>query len=120
MPYGDPGPVTWSLLGGSHALWLASSPRLYIPTMAFHHPMAVDLLAGSRDPTRGEADRLAGMLTARGQEALDTIVPDATHTWRGARSELPYALAFASRHLTVRRGARPPPGNAAPGPAGPA
>jgi len=67
-----------------------------------------------------QADRLAGMLTARGQEALDTIVPDATHTWRGARSELPYALAFASQHLTVRRGARPPPGNAAPGPAGPA
>jgi enterochelin esterase-like enzyme len=102
MPYGDPGPVTWSLLGGSHALWLANSPSHYIPTMVFHHPMAVDLLAGTRDPTRGEAGRLARMLAARGQQAQDTIVPDANHTWRGARAELPYALAFASQHLTVR------------------
>jgi S-formylglutathione hydrolase FrmB len=102
MPYGDPGPVTWSLLGGSHALWLANSPSQYIPTMVFHHPMAVDLIAGSRDRTRGTADRLARMLAARGQQAQDTIVPDANHTWRGARAELPYALAFASQHLTVR------------------
>jgi len=58
------------------------------------------------------------MLTARGQEALDAIVPDASHTWRGARAELPYALAFASQHLTVRRGARPPPANAGAGLAG--
>jgi enterochelin esterase-like enzyme len=102
MPYGDPGPVTWSLLGGSHALWLANSPSHYIPTMTFRHPMAVDLLAGSRDRTRGEVVRLARMLVARGQQAQDTIVPDANHTWRGARAELPYALAFASQHLTVR------------------
>jgi S-formylglutathione hydrolase FrmB len=102
MPYGDPGPVTWSLLGGSHALWLANSPSRYIPTMVFQHPMAVDLIAGSRDRTRGEAVRLARMLAARGQPAQDTIVPDANHTWRGARAELPYALAFASQHLTVR------------------
>jgi S-formylglutathione hydrolase FrmB len=102
MPYGDPGPVTWTLLGGSHALWLANSPSGYIPTMVFQQPMAVDLIAGSRDRTRGEAVRLARMLAARGQQALDTIVPDANHTWRGARAELPYALAFASQHLTVR------------------
>jgi S-formylglutathione hydrolase FrmB len=102
MPYGDPGPVTWSLLGGSHALWLANSPSHYIPTITFQHPMAVDLLAGSRDRTRGGAVRLARMLAARGQQAQDTIVPDANHTWRGARAELPYALAFASQHLTVR------------------
>jgi enterochelin esterase-like enzyme len=102
MPYGHPGPVTWSLLGGSHALWLANSPSHYIPTITFQHPMAVDLLAGSRDRTRGEAVRLARMLAARGQQAQDTIVPDANHTWRGARAELPYALAFASQHLTVR------------------
>jgi S-formylglutathione hydrolase FrmB len=102
MPYGDPGPVTWSLLGGSHALWLANSPSHYIPTMTFKHPIAVDLLAGSRDRARGEAVRLARMLVASGQQAQDTIVPDANHTWRGARAELPYALAFASQHLTVR------------------
>jgi S-formylglutathione hydrolase FrmB len=102
MPYGDPGPVTWSLLGGSHARWLANSPSQYIPVMVFHHPMAVDLIAGSRDRTRGTAVQLARMLAARGQQTQDTIVPDANHTWRGARAELPYALAFASQHLTVR------------------
>jgi enterochelin esterase-like enzyme len=102
MPYGDPGPVTWSLLGGSYARWLANSPSQYIPAMVFHHPMAVDLIAGSRDRTRGTAARLARMLAARGQQAQATIVPDANHTWRGARAELPYALAFASQRLTVR------------------
>jgi enterochelin esterase-like enzyme len=101
MPYGDPGPVTRSLLGGSHALWLANSPEAYIPRLGFHHPMAVDLLAGSRDPTRAEAGRLAAMLQARGQEAVDTVTPGANHTWRGAHAELPYALAFASQHLRV-------------------
>jgi enterochelin esterase-like enzyme len=101
MPYGDPGPVTRSLLGGSHALWLANSPEAYIPRLGFHHLMAVDLLAGSRDPTRAEAGRLAAMLQARGQEAVDTVTPGANHTWRGAHAELPYALAFASQHLRV-------------------
>jgi enterochelin esterase-like enzyme len=118
MPYGDPGPVTRSLLGGSHALWLANSPRLYIPTMAFRHPMAVDLLAGSRDPTRHEAGRLAGLLRARGQHAVDTVVAGANHTWRGARAELPYALMFASQHLTAPTRARRPLASAAPGSAG--
>lgn len=50
MPYGDPGAVTRTLLGGSRRLWLANSPGHYIPTMAFSHPMAVFLAAGSRDP----------------------------------------------------------------------
>jgi enterochelin esterase-like enzyme len=107
MPYGDPGPVTASLLGGSHALWLANSPGAYIPTLAFRHPMAVDLLAGTRDPTRSEAARLARMLQARGQDAVDTVVPGANHTWRGAHAELPYALAFASQHLHDPPAARP-------------
>jgi S-formylglutathione hydrolase FrmB len=51
MPYGDPGNVTATLLGGSRALWLANSPSVYIPTMTFHDPMAVYLIAGSRDPS---------------------------------------------------------------------
>jgi enterochelin esterase-like enzyme len=107
MPYGDPGPVTASLLGGSRALWLANAPGVYIPTLAFRHPMAVDLLAGTRDPTRPEAVRLARMLQARGQDATDTVVPGANHTWRGAHAELPYALAFASQHLHDPPAARP-------------
>jgi S-formylglutathione hydrolase FrmB len=101
MPYGDPGAVTGRLLGGSHALWLANSPDAYLPRLAFHQPMAVDLLAGTRDPTRVEAGRLVAMLQARGQDAVDTVTPGANHTWRGAHAELPYALAFASQHLHV-------------------
>jgi S-formylglutathione hydrolase FrmB len=107
MPYGDPGAVTGRLLGGSHALWLANSPDAYLPRIAFHHPMAVDLLAGTRDPTRAEAGRLVAMLQARGQDAVDTVTPGANHTWRGAHAELPYALAFASQHLHVPRVDRP-------------
>jgi enterochelin esterase-like enzyme len=103
MPYGDPGPVTWSLLGGSRALWLANSPDHYIPTMTFHPAMAVDLLAGNRDPVRREAAHLARLLRARGQHAVFTEVPGATHTWRGAETEAPYALAFASAHLPEQR-----------------
>jgi S-formylglutathione hydrolase FrmB len=99
MPYGNPGGVTRALLGGSHALWLANSPGYYIPTMTFHHSMKVDLLAGSRDPEAREAARLARMLQARHQRGVFTEVSGATHTWRGARTEIAYALAFASAHL---------------------
>ena len=99
MPYGDPGPVTWSLLGGSRALWLANSPDHYIPTMTFHHPMTVDLVAGDHDPEAREASRLARMLQARRQDAVFDEVHGAGHTWRGARVEAPYVLAFASGHL---------------------
>jgi enterochelin esterase-like enzyme len=99
MPYGDPGTVTATLLGGSHALWLANSPDAHIPTMTFRHPMAIDLIAGSEDSQRTEGRRLAAMLQARGQPALFTEVPGANHTWRGARMEAPYLLAFASAHL---------------------
>jgi hypothetical protein len=65
--------------------------------------MVVDLLAGTRDPQEFEARRLGRMLTSRGQAALFTEVPGATHTWRGARAETPYALAFASQYLAGRR-----------------
>jgi enterochelin esterase-like enzyme len=103
MPYGDPGAVTTTLLGGSRALWLANAPADYIPRIAFRHPMAVDLIAGSRDPELREAARLARMLQARHQHAVCTEVPHATHTWRGARVEAPYMLAFAATRLAGQR-----------------
>jgi len=103
MPYGTPGNVTATLLGGSRALWLANSPDDYIPTMRFRHPMAVDLLAGPHDQELGEAWRLARMLRDRGQPAVFTEVAGAGHTWRGVRLEIPYALAFASNHLSGGR-----------------
>ena len=99
MPYGDPGRDALALLGGSHALWAANSPRLYIPTMTFRHRMAVDLLSGPHDSQRWEAARLARMLRARGQPTAYILVPGAGHTWRSAGLELPYALTFASQHL---------------------
>jgi S-formylglutathione hydrolase FrmB len=99
MPYGTPGAVARTLLGGSHALWLANSPAYYIPTIAFRHPMTVALIAGDHDPEVGEAARLARMLRARGQYAVFNQVHGAGHTWRGAQVEAPYLLAFASGHL---------------------
>jgi enterochelin esterase-like enzyme len=101
MPYGDPGPVTQTLLGGSHALWLANSPSHYIPTMRFRYPTAVFFAAGSKDSKLREAKLLARMLTRRGQLVLVKEVAGAGHTWRGARAQIPYALAFASQHLTA-------------------
>lgn len=103
MPYGTPGNVIDTLLGGSRALWLANSPDYYIPTMRFRHRIWVDLLAGPHDQELPEARRLAAMLRARGQPAVFTEVPGAGHTWRAARLELPYALAFASAHLAGGR-----------------
>src|SRR6266566_5232839 len=114
MPYGDPGAVTQSLLGGSRKLWLANSPSHYIPAMTIHHPMMVFLAAGSKDPQLPEARLLARLLSKRAQPAVVTEVPGATHTWHGARAEIPYALAFASQHLTttieplLRLASRPP------------
>jgi enterochelin esterase-like enzyme len=101
MPYGDPGPVTTTLLGGSHALWLANSPSHYIPVMRFRYPTAVFLAAGSKDSKIYEARLLARLLARRGQLAVVKEVAGATHTWHGARAEIPYALAFASQHLTT-------------------
>ena len=99
MPYGDPGRAALALLGGSQARWAANAPDRYIPTMAFRHRMAVDLLTGPDDIQRREAARLARMLRARGQLTVYTTVPGAGHTWRSAGLELPYALTFASQHL---------------------
>jgi hypothetical protein len=48
------------------------------------------------------------MLTRRGQLAVVKAVPGATHSWRGARAELPYSLVFASQHLSVATGGRAP------------
>jgi enterochelin esterase-like enzyme len=101
MPYGDPGAVTQTLLGGSRALWLANAPSHYIPTMTFRDPMAVFLAAGSSDPQLPEARLLARMLTHRGQPALLKEVFGATHTWHGARAEIPFALTFAAQHLAA-------------------
>jgi enterochelin esterase-like enzyme len=106
MPYGTPGAVTRTLLGGSHALWLANSPAAYIPAMAFRHPMAVELMAGDHDPQAKEAARLARMLRARGQDAVFSEVRGAGHTWRAARVEAPYVLAFASGHLAGSQSTR--------------
>jgi enterochelin esterase-like enzyme len=103
MPYGDPGRAALALLGGSRALWAANAPDRYIPTMTFHHRMAVDLLTGPDDSQRREAARLARMLRARGQPTAYTLVPGAGHTWRSAGLELPYALRFASQHLHGRQ-----------------
>jgi hypothetical protein len=63
-------------------------------------------MAGDHDPEVREATRLARMLRARGQDAVFNEVRGAGHTWRGAKIEAPYALAFASGHLAGWRTTR--------------
>jgi enterochelin esterase-like enzyme len=99
MPYGDPGDVTGRLLGGRTDLWLANAPDHYIPTMAFTRPMTVYLIDGAGDQTLSVAARMTRMLDRRGQHAQLQVVPGASHSWRGARTELPYSLVFASTRL---------------------
>ncbi len=101
-PYGDPGRnVIGSELGGSRTLFLANSPSHYVSTMAFAHPVAVFLDAGSGDAaTAPAAISLARELTARGQYVALRLAPGLHHTWQEARVELPYSLTFAHDHLT--------------------
>jgi hypothetical protein len=75
MPYGDPGPVAGAPARRQPRPVAGQPPGRVLSRMAFHHPMAVDLLAGTRDPTGAEAGRLVAMLQARGQEAVDTVHP---------------------------------------------
>jgi enterochelin esterase-like enzyme len=101
MPYGDPGQnAARSLLAGDRSALEANSPAVYVRTMRFSRPVAVLLsaAAGDRQPV-ATARTIAAGLAARGQYAALRVAPGLGHTWRETRAELPYALAFADRHL---------------------
>jgi enterochelin esterase-like enzyme len=103
MPYGDPGPeeaVTRRLLGGQAMLYRANSPRLYLDTMTFSHPLAVFMDVGSKDTeVLPQARSLAALLLRDRQEVDLRVVPGEAHTWRLGRDELPFSLSFASSHF---------------------
>lgn len=102
-PYGDPGrhPLA-RLLGRDWALWRANSPFFYIPLMRFGLPIASFLDSGGFDPaTETQALRIARELAAAGQQASYRPAPQMHHTWREARSALPYSLIFAWQHFGV-------------------
>jgi S-formylglutathione hydrolase FrmB len=100
LPYDDPGSAV-SLLGGDANLITANTPRRYIPTMPFDHPVAVMLDAGDHAQTdMTTARRIAAALTARGQKVSMRFEPALVHTWRTARAALPYLLAFANEQFT--------------------
>jgi enterochelin esterase-like enzyme len=100
-PYGTPGTsARWRLLGGSQALYQANSPIAYLPTMTFHHRLAVFLDAPAND--RGSLSdtlRVAHQLVARSQLVYLRVARGVGHTWLEARLELPYSLLVASQHL---------------------
>lgn len=106
QPYGDPGQnAARSLLAGDAALLQANSPTAYVPTMRFDRPVATLLSAATEDRQVAAAARmLATELADRGQYTALRIAPGLGHTWRETRAELPYALAFADRHLTAANG----------------
>jgi enterochelin esterase-like enzyme len=102
-PYGDPGlhPLK-RVLGDSWALWRANSPSFYIQLWRFTEPVATFLDSGGADrTTETEALRIAQELASRGEAASYRPAPHMRHTWREARTALPYALIFAWQHFGV-------------------
>jgi enterochelin esterase-like enzyme len=103
MPYGDPGRNAVDLmLGGNAALARANSPSDYVRTMVIRGVQSVFLATGRHDPEPYRTVQLmASVLGRRGDYVGVRINPGLGHTWREARYELPYALAFASARLAA-------------------
>ena len=106
QPYGDPGQnAARSLLGGDPASLRANSPSAYVPTMRFDRPVATLLSAATEDrQVAAAATTLGAELANRGQYTALRVASGFGHTWRETRAELPYALAFADRHLNAANG----------------
>ncbi|PVU82527.1 esterase [Cellulomonas sp. WB94] len=98
--YDNPGSGGRAMLA-TDAEIAAHSPRRYLPTMTFAHPVTVFLAAGgaARGGDASEAAGLAAQLTARGQSVLYRIEPGQFHTWTMARTAIPYGLRAISAAL---------------------
>lgn len=106
LPYGDPGRNADQIMfHGDPRLVRLNSPDEYVTTLPMPAPPAVFLAAnlGDRevDATVGDLGR---ELAARGLPVGVRVDPAGLgHTWKEARREVPYALAFASAHLAPDR-----------------
>ena len=112
MPYGDPGRNADDVMfHGDPRLVRLNSPDQYVATMPMRRSQAVFLAAGLGDPVVvGATQDLARELAARGLYVGVRLDPAGYgHTWREARREVPYALAFASAHLGRGRPVAAPP-----------
>jgi hypothetical protein len=103
--YDNPGDGGRAMLA-TDAEYAAHSPGAYVGTMAFEHAVPVFVgTAGKGDPSdRLSNEKMVAALNARGQEVEYRSVANGYHTWKTARELLPYALIFASDHLTVGTG----------------
>ncbi len=102
IPYGDPGRnATASMLGNNDAVARDNSPSRYVPTMPVRYPQAVYLSSGTdHGPFFAATSQLARALAQHGEDVSMRTEPSLGHTWRAARTELPFGLAFAAAHLS--------------------
>ena len=97
-PYDTPGSGGRAMLR-TQAEYDAHSPRRYLPTMTFTHPVPTFLDIGSLGGG-GETFRTERQLRARGQTVLSRVEPNQSHDWTMARTGIPYGLIFASNTMT--------------------
>lgn len=102
LPYGDPGGnAVQGMLGGDRSLASHNSPAEYARTIPLDPRLAVFVAAGRDDPATWATVRTVGeALAARGVYVGLHVDAGLGHTWREVRAEFPYALAFASAHLS--------------------
>jgi enterochelin esterase-like enzyme len=106
MPYGDPGRNADEIMfHGDPRLVELNSPSRYIATMPIRQRQWVFLAAGLGDrEVDSTVQDLGRELAARGLYVGVRLDPAGDgHTWREARREVPYALAFASAQLGAGR-----------------
>ena len=97
-PYGDPGVRALPLLNFNRALLAANSPRTYLPSLRFQHPMSFFLdVGGLSGGSIRQVRSLGRELRLRQQNVEFRVEPGQAHTWTEAAAGLPYALAFASK-----------------------
>jgi hypothetical protein len=112
LPYGDPGRNADEIMfHGDPRLVRLNSPDQYVATMPMPAPPAVFLAANLGDrEVDGTVQDLGRELARRGLYVGLRLDPAGLgHTWKEARQEVPYALAFASAHLGPVRAVQAPP-----------
>jgi len=98
-PYDTPGSGGRAMLS-TRAEYDAHSPRRYLPTMTFAHPVATFLDIGSLGSGgASQTRRTAAQLIARGQTVVSRVESNQSHNWTMARTGIPYGLIFASSNL---------------------